>query len=75
MMGSFGKKGVKNVKVGRAIAFEARRTPEIKRLRISPLAVVQGSKLRIIHDLSFSPVRNRWSVNQLTEFEQARDWD
>lgn len=65
------EKATEDVRMGRAIPFEARRAPAIRRLRISPLGVVHGSKLRIIHDLSFSPARDRSSVNHLTEFEKA----
>lgn len=68
------KKVLANVRIGRAIPFEAWRALEIKHLRISLLGMVQGSKPRIIHDLSFPPGLHRSSLNHSTNFEKARHW-
>lgn len=58
--------------MGRAIPIEASRAMEVKkRFRISPLGVVQGSKLRIIQYLSFLLSRDRSSANHLIDFEKA----
>lgn len=65
------KKVVADVKMGRAFPFEASHAWEIKQMRISPLEVVLGSKLRTIHDLSFSPSRDRSSLNHLTDAKKA----
>lgn len=52
-------------------SLEASQAREIKRLRISQLGAVEGSKLRAIHDLSFSPACDWMSVNHLTDHEKA----
>lgn len=57
-----------DLRPGRTIPNEASCAMEVKkRLLISPLGVVRGSKLRIIHDSSFSLSGDRSSFNPLTD--------
>lgn len=58
-------KVVQDVANGRALVFNRASAHEIRRLRISPLGVVEGRKLRIIHDLTFA------GVNGDTDFAAA----
>ena len=69
--GAIRAKSVQDVVNGRALAFKRSSVSDFRGLRVSPLGAVEGRKLRIIHDLTFSGDVYRSSVNNDTDFSAA----
>ena len=61
-----------DVRFGRAFVSPRDAAPCLPGLRVSPLAVIKSStKLRVVHDLTFSSSPSTISVNEDTEFSSA----
>ena len=61
-----------DVKFGRAFVFSREAASCIPGLRVSPLAVIKSStKLRVVHDLTFSSGPSTIGVNEDTDFSSA----
>ena len=69
--GAIRAKIVQNVVNGRALAFKRSSVSDIRNLRVSRLGIVEGRKLRIIHDLTFAGNAYRSSVNDDSDFSGA----
>lgn len=57
-----------DVTLGRALVVPLSAASDMRDFRVSPLGVVQGRKLRIVHDLTFDGGGSRTSVNADTDF-------